>query len=191
MNKMRFFIIFVALVLAFVFCNGCRNVKKQTIEKNDNVKTVLIPKAIDAKNADIIDDLDYLILEAKENSYFGFVSKMRVYQDRIYILDDRHAKSLLIYTIGGRHIATVGDKKGRGPLELISVTNFEIDYVNDQLIVMDNFGRKFMILTAGLLNGLIPKLLYLMLLYFPTVIFFMQSQVGNTKYTVKVIAKSL
>jgi hypothetical protein len=144
-NKMRIFLVFVTLGSVFIFCNGCRNVKRPTIEKNDNVKTILIPKAIDAKNADIINDLDYLILEAKENSYFGHVSKMRVYQNRIYILDEMHAKLLLIYTIEGRHIATVGDKKGRGPLEFVSVTNFEIDYANDQLIVMDGFGYKFMI----------------------------------------------
>ncbi len=140
MKEMRFLI----AILAIVF-NGCGNGKKQMVDKNDGVKTILIPEVVEVKDVDIIRDLNYVILEAKENSFFGHVSKMRVYQDRIYILDDRHAKSLLIYTIEGKHIATVGGKKGRGPREFVSVTNFEIDYVNNQLVVMDNFGRKFMI----------------------------------------------
>ena len=85
---MRFFITFVPLALMSFFY-GCGDAKVKVIENKSNIKTVLIPKPIDAKNADIIYDLDFINLEAKENSYFGFVSKMRVYQNRIYILDDR------------------------------------------------------------------------------------------------------
>lgn len=140
---MRFFVI--SVVLIFAFFTGCRNVKKQMVEKNSGVKTIIVPDVVDAGNADIICDLNYIILEAKEKSYFGYVSKLRVYRDRIYILDTRYAKTLIIYTIEGKHITTVGDKKGRGPLEFVSVTNFEIDYANNQLMVMDNSGRKFMI----------------------------------------------
>lgn len=143
MSGMRFFVI--SVVLIFAFFTGCRNVKKQMVEKNSGVKTIIVPDVVDAGNADIICDLNYIILEAKEKSYFGYVSKLRVYRDRIYILDTRYAKTLIIYTIEGKHITTVGDKKGRGPLEFVSVTNFEIDYANNQLMVMDNSGRKFMI----------------------------------------------
>ena len=145
MNNMRFFMPFVVLVFSSICFNGCRNVKNQKIEKNDNIKTVIIPKVVDAEDVDIISDLDYIVLEAKENSYFGNVTKMRVYQNKIYILDEMHANALFIYTIEGKHIATIGDKKGRGPLEFESVKNFEIDYANNQLAVIDNFGYKIMI----------------------------------------------
>lgn len=143
---MRFFIlILIAFVLALVSFNGCRNTKKQMVEKNDNVKTIVVPKVIDAKSADVIYDLDYIILEAKENTYFGHVSKLRVYKDKIYVLDKRYAKSLLVYTIEGEHIATIGDKKGHGPHEFINIANFEIDYANNQILAIDDYGYKFMI----------------------------------------------
>jgi hypothetical protein len=89
--------------------------------------------------------LDYIIPEAKENSYFGNVLKLRVYKDRIYVFDRLYAKALFIYTTEGKHVATVGDKKGHGPLEFICIENFEIDYVNNQLLTIDGFGCKFMI----------------------------------------------
>jgi hypothetical protein len=139
---MRFF---VFVVLIFVFFNGCRIVETQMNGKNDSIKTVIIPEIIDANDVDIISDLDYIILGAKENSYYGYVSKMRVYKDRIYILDDWHAKSLFIYSIKGKHIATIGDKKGHGPFEFVNLVNFEIDYTNNQILAFDDFGYKFMI----------------------------------------------
>ena len=139
---MRFFIVFI--VSAFVFC-GCKDAKKQMVERNGNLSTIVIPRVIDAEDVNIFKNLEYTILEAKENSFLGYVSKLRVHQDKIYVLDARHAKSLFIYTTDGKHIATIGDKKGRGPLEFISVTNFEIDYANNQLFVIDNHGSKSMI----------------------------------------------
>jgi len=139
---MRFLVYYLIFLIVFL---GCNNVKKQKIGKNDDIKTVIIPKVVDAKNVDIIYDLDYIKLEAKENSYFGDVSKLRIHKDRIYVLDKRYAKSLFIYTINGKHIATIGDKKGRGPLEFINLANFEIDYVNNQILTIDDYGYKFMI----------------------------------------------
>ena len=129
-----------------VVFNGCRNTKKQINKNsNDGVTNIIIPEVRDARDVDIIYDLDYIILEAKENSYLGNVSKMRVYQNRIYILDQHYARALFIYTIDGKHITTIGSEKGSGPFDFVSVSNFEIDYINNQLLVMDNFGYKFMI----------------------------------------------
>ena len=138
--------IFLIFFFIFVVFNGCRNTKKQIIENsNGGVTNIIIPEVRDARDVDIIYDLNYIILEEKENSYLGNVAKMRVYQNRIYILDQHYARALFIYSIGGKHITTIGSEKGHGPFDFVSVSNFEIDYINNQLLVMDNLGYKFMI----------------------------------------------
>jgi len=142
MNK----IYFVMIILFFsVFLIGCHNNKKQIVESVSNVTTIIIPEALYADDVSIIEDQSHIILESKEDAFWGGVSKMRVYKNRIIVLDAIHAQAIFIYTKEGKHIVTIGANKGRGPLEFISVSNFEIDYANDQLLVMDNWGFKFMI----------------------------------------------
>ena len=138
-QKMTKLFVFV-LSLCLFFSYGCNISKKE----NSAFQTITIPRTIDADNADIIENLEYIVLEEKENSYLGQIAKMRVFQNKIFVLD-LMASAVFIYTIDGKHIATIGDKKGRGPMEFVSVTNFEIDYINHQLVVMDNFGYKFMV----------------------------------------------
>lgn len=142
MSYIKFFLI---SIFTLVLSNSCYNERKKMVENNNDVTIVQIPTVTDVKNVNVICNLDYIILEAKKNSYFGFVSKLRVYKNRIFILDRRYAKSLLVYTSKGEHITTIGDKKGRGPLEFINLANFEIDYANDQILTIDDFGSKFLI----------------------------------------------
>jgi len=141
MKKCRSIVYMVFLI--FVFLTGCASNQKNGV--NTGIKTVVIPKMGDAKIIDIISDLDYIILEERENSYFGHVSKLRVHQNKIYILDNTYANALFIFTIDGKHIATIGDQKGSGPFDFVKFSNFEIDYLNNQILTMDNFGWKFMI----------------------------------------------
>ena len=141
-------IIFVIIVFFFIVSViGCRDSEKLIGIKdiNSNLNTITIPKPIDFKNEKIIENLEYIILEAKENSFFGHVTKMRIYKNKIFIFDRRYAQAILIYTIEGKHIATIGNNKGQGPQDFINIHNFEIDYANEQLLIMDNWGRKFMI----------------------------------------------
>ncbi len=134
----------VVTVLVIVLLAGCVS-DQLMVGSGNNITTVVTPKPVNAKDIDIIKDLDCIILEAKENAFFGYVSKLRIYRDKIYVLDDRHANALFIYTMEGKHVATIGDKVGRGPQEFVQLSNFEIDYANHQILTMDNFGHKFMI----------------------------------------------
>ena len=138
MNKSVSFVWFVFIL----FC-GCANTPQNY--DNTGLVSISVPNAIDIDDVCIYKDLEYIILEEKEKSLFGDVTKMRSYKNRIYILDQYYAKSLFIYTSEGKHIATIGDQKGSGPLEFISISNFEIDYVNNQILTVDDLGRKFMI----------------------------------------------
>lgn len=140
--------ILIIILIVSCLCFSCKNPNRQVIatESTDaNIKTVVIPEVQAAEKVNIIDSLGCIVLEDKENAYFGYVTKMRVFQDKIYILDGRYANAVLIYTIDGKHITTIGTQRGNGPLDFVSVSNFEIDYTGKRLVVMDNFGQKFMI----------------------------------------------
>jgi hypothetical protein len=143
--KIRYFDLIFLFLLIFLF-SGCRNSKEKIKEiPNGYLKTILISQPVDISEVDIIENLECIILEETDQSLFGAVSKMRVYKDKIYILDRMYAQALFIYTINGKHISTIGANKGQGPHDFLKLSNFEIDYNNDQLLVMDNWGRKFMI----------------------------------------------
>ena len=143
--NMRFFL-FGSVLLFLALFTGCRNSEKKSDEDtNGLLKTIIIPKPLGIKDVDIIENLEFITLEATDKSLFGVVSKMRIYQDRIYILDAIYAAALFIYTMDGKHLATIGDNKGGGPFDFVKLFNFEIDYVNNQLLVMDSWGQKFMI----------------------------------------------
>ena len=136
----------LSVFLFFILSTGCElSVEKISAEKNSNIKNVVIPKPLEIKEANIIENLEYIILEAKDNAFLTHISKLRVYNNRIFIYDLIGTKNVFIYSIDGKHIATVGNNRGQGPLDFVEVYNFEIDYVNNQLLVMDNFGQKFMI----------------------------------------------
>ena len=135
----------ITIIYASIFLNSCTSPQAILSDSFEDLVSIVVPEPINAIDAKIIDDLAYIVLEEKENSFFGHVAKMRVYKDRIYILDAYFANSLFIYTIDGKHIATIGNNKGGGPLDFVKIVNFEIDYVNDLILTVDNFGRKFMI----------------------------------------------
>jgi len=129
----------------FFLIVSCQIQRKEIPKSISIAETIVIPEQLNIGYVEIIDSLGYTILEEGDDSFLGYISKLRVYQNKIYVLDARYAKSLFIYAKNGLHIATIGSNKGRGPLDFVSVTNFEIDYINNQLLVMDNWGSKFMI----------------------------------------------
>jgi len=133
------------LCLSVSLCFGCKKPKDiVSVVSNDYLKTVLVPKPVDFSDVNIIEDLEFIVLETSDKSLFGTVSRMRVYSDRIFLLDPIYAQELFVYTMDGKHISTIGANRGQGPQDFVKLSNFEIDYVNELLLVMDNWGQKFM-----------------------------------------------
>ena len=135
------FVFFSSIMLSFTCCTSSHTkplnsqkgvLKCEVVELND-------PLEIDQVN--IIDTVRFLKLEDKENALFGHITKLRVYQDRIFILDKRYALAVLIYDREGKHIKTL-NSKGRGPGEYLYLSNMEIDYQNKHVIILDNFLSK-------------------------------------------------
>lgn len=70
--------------------------------------------------------ISYILLKEDEQKIsFGRVDKVKVMNDRIYISDKR-LQVLVVYDLDGNYLGAVG-KRGQGPCEYISVTDFDID----------------------------------------------------------------
>lgn len=135
-------IVFLIVVLFGVACKSKSVQNRETHLGTGECMTINIPKAIDFNGREMLDSLQLVKLEATENSLLGHVSKLKIYKDRIYVLDRRFAKTLFIFDLNGKFIKKI-QNQGRGPREFISIMNFDIAYLRDELLIMDNFGHKF------------------------------------------------
>lgn len=132
---------YVFLIILFLI-GGCRREVQQIKYTLDGCTTIHIPAAEKFEADKMIDSVTLIKLEASDSSLFGYINKIRVYKGFIYILDRRFAKALFIFDKSGKHVKTI-QNPGRGPREFISIVNFEINPLEDEIMVMDNYGRKF------------------------------------------------
>jgi len=90
-------------ILALFFlslCFSCKN-PNATESTDANIKTVVIPDVQAAEKVNIIDSLGCIVLEDVENAYFGYVTKMRVFQDKIYTKMSLSQPSLISSILAG------------------------------------------------------------------------------------------
>jgi len=116
MSKIKFFyILFSALALS-----SCQT------GKNENTGAELSIDINQSGNLSSILDscYTYTILESREESLIGEISKIELSEDRIYILDSRY-KAVFIFDKKGKFINRI-KKIGQGPGEYTSLTDMEI-----------------------------------------------------------------
>jgi hypothetical protein len=80
-------------------------------------------------------------LETNENSIFGDIRRLRVTDDKIFILDSDVAESLFVFDRNGHFLHKVGSK-GNGPGEYYSINDFYIDTSRDEIIIYDGDYRR-------------------------------------------------
>jgi len=81
-------------------------------------------------------------LEAKAESLIGEISRIRVIDNRIYILDTYIRPGLYVFDIDGTHLFTL-NQNGRGPGEFTNVQDFNVVQDKDRIIVFDRTQRKY------------------------------------------------
>jgi hypothetical protein len=113
----------------------------------DDITTIKVPsdswKKPPVEIYNLIDTIFSVQLETNRNNLIGYVDEIKIYKDRIYVLDKRVAKMIYAFDIKGRFIGTVG-KKGKGPGEYLNPEGMEIDKVNNEIIVVSVANRKFL-----------------------------------------------
>jgi hypothetical protein len=138
-------------ILAF-FLFGCTTSEKN-VSKNANliVDTININ---DSERKYMVDFDEYfskfkvIALETTPESVIGGINRLKVFEDKIYIIDWQ-TNSLLVFDMSGKFIFKI-KRVGNGQGEYVNLHDFAIDDVNNQIIIYSH--RPYKIIYYGL-NG--------------------------------------
>lgn len=119
----------------FVVSDSMKNVIK-LMSINDSAQVLDIKSAQKNISFNIIDSMDYVSLETTTDSRIGQICKIKIHNDRIYILDNVTSKNLYIFRIDGKFINKIRGF-GEGPLEILDPYDFDIDVTSNQLAILD------------------------------------------------------
>ena len=123
----------------FFLCSA----KSQTIERKEKGEIIDLDNAI-IKTGDsfsyssMFKSIKTIILETNELCLIGFITKMRVLDPYIIILDLSIAKSLYVFDMNGHFIRKIG-RIGQGPGDYVQLTDFTVDKDNNIIYVLDSY----------------------------------------------------
>ena len=103
--------IIFAFICAVLFISACT--KKNSYEKLISINANL--KNVPEKALSDFFDLEIIILERKDNSLIGKISKVIFIDSTLYILDRDITRKVYVYNLDGGHVRTIGEiGKGKG-----------------------------------------------------------------------------
>ncbi|MBT32253.1 MAG: hypothetical protein CMO01_21535 [Thalassobius sp.] len=123
--KIPFFSVFTLILLFSCTKEIDDNIIKLEIDINENT--------IDEQLSLKIDKL--IPLQTIEESLFGDLHSLKVFDQKFYLFDRYKGKSLFVFDFNGNFINKT--KLGKGPGELIEPISFFIDEKKDQIVVYD------------------------------------------------------
>jgi len=91
--------------------------------------------------SDFVKDFEFIKLKSDGDVFFGNIDKIIQYENDFYILDSQQALTLYVFEKNGDLKYKI-DKNGRGPGELTSPYDFDIDEKKQELVIFDGSGQK-------------------------------------------------
>lgn len=129
-------------LLYLIACNEVNRIKENKISGyKNNIEVIDLANSDVDKTIDItpfIDTLRFVKLELTDESIIGYIQKLIVYKEHIYILDTQ-TSSLFIFDIDGRFLSKI-QSIGQGPGEYTQLDFFDIDYAREQILLTDLMG---------------------------------------------------
>ena len=110
-------------------------------ENNPEVLKVDIEVSKTSEFLKEIKRIKFIPLETKADVLIGSIQKIKIFNDRVYILDIFSAKSVFIYDFNGKHVKTICSV-GKGPAEYVRLWDIAIDPFNKELITVDVGSKK-------------------------------------------------
>ncbi len=98
----------------------------------------------------VIKQVRFIPLETTQDNLIGNVNKILTSKDKLYVLDVKYGKKILIFNKKGKYLNSIGSY-GRGEGEYISLNDFIVDEQENRLLILDSDLRK--ILTYSLTDG--------------------------------------
>ena len=142
MQSIRIGFVFFALCLVALF-TSCSSSSNPTAEfRGEGIYVIDMDSAV--RNPDdacfysiLYKGIKTIFLETSESCLIGFISKMRVFDEHIFILDSRIAKSLFVFNREGRFVRKIG-AIGGGPGEFTGIADFTINPDNKTVYTLDD-----------------------------------------------------
>ena len=124
MNNKFFFIL---LIFLFVSCKHTEEKAIEVVSLTDNLtgKAVL---------NDLFDEFEFISLETTNESIFGRIKKLIIFDNKYYIHDSQ-LKKIFVFQMDGTFIQTIGNI-GNGPGEYNHLEDFIIDEENNRIIIL-------------------------------------------------------
>jgi hypothetical protein len=90
---------------------------------------------------DLVEIVETVKLELTEKSIISGIYKVEFANNRFYVLDKQKANALFVYDRKGKFIQRIG-RDGKGPGEHLRIWDFNINYLNSQIELLDIDLRK-------------------------------------------------
>jgi len=135
---MIYFKISIIFIIIFFACSS--NLNKSLERKEDVIIINLDNSSINTNDvfllSSIYKNIRTIILETNELCLIGSLTKLRVYDPYIIILDSDIAKSVLVFDLNGRFLRKIGSI-GQGPGEFYHPNDFTVDKNKKEIYVLD------------------------------------------------------
>ncbi|MEX0724068.1 MAG: 6-bladed beta-propeller [Gracilimonas sp.] len=128
------------LLVLFLFSVliGCNDNFK---DANHAITEIDVDKADSVYVSDFVKQVTYIPLSNTNRTLIGNVDKVRMDEDRIYVLDMYQSVGVFVYDHSGNFLFKI-QNFGRGPGEFMGPYDFTIDYENDEIVIYDARGMK-------------------------------------------------
>ena len=83
----------------------------------------------------------FIALETTTDNLISMINHVKIFRNRIYVLDSYKTQAISVYTLEGKFITKVG-RKGNGPGEYSFLNSFMIDEKKNQFVIVDSSNKK-------------------------------------------------
>lgn len=134
---------FICLFAVLILASGCR---PKSSDAGGDIEVINIPEETTGSILDIAENYRYITLDVGDNTdaMLGAITKLRVFGDKIYVMDNIFTEKMLIFDKDGTFLKKVGFR-GRGPREYVDLTTFELNYTEEELLIKDDNGKKILV----------------------------------------------
>jgi len=130
---------FCFVFISFTLLQFCANQEIPNYTLDDVSIIIDIKKAEDCNSLKFC-NIRFLPLETNRDCLIGEPSKILFRNDKIYVADFHKAEALFVFDASGKFLFK-NAKKGKGPGEYLSFTDFDI-HTNGDVYLYDNWGSK-------------------------------------------------
>ncbi|MDR0560663.1 MAG: 6-bladed beta-propeller [Prevotellaceae bacterium] len=103
--------------------------------KNEPTTVSLSDISGEIKITELFDEFEYVTLETSDESIFGNIDKLTIYDNKFFILDNAKTKKVFVFHNDGTFSHTIGTI-GQAPGEYTNIEDFTIDEEQQRVIIL-------------------------------------------------------